>query len=429
MLGRQQSLCLQRFRGANTRPLNTTLQLRHVRTSHRVFALPDRPAKSQQIAREVPEVPCANGSPSAALAATTNSYDDHEAVQLPAQTWLSPVTEFFQKSPDRLTGLIMLNVMTILMGSNWVVVKHSEELLDPMVFAALRFSIAAMASFPALIMTKQSSKVVKGGLELGTYMALGYLTQSFALHATDASRASLLSTFTVLAVPLLAGLNGRKIKPMVWLCCIGSILGTSLLEQSGQPPNIGDLLSIFSAIFFGIQIYRTEQISQSLPPSSAMPVTAVAMLTVAAAASLAAVGQHGADIAHQAAALAASLAPQLHHMTWADASADATAAWHQVAGLQSLPWAELMYTGICSTVMVLMIEMFALNTVSSTEAAIIYTTEPICGALFAYWFLGERWGMLGWVGAAIITGCSLATQIAGAEDHSGDGSAEKAAEE
>ena len=68
-------------------------------------------------------------------------------------------------------------------------------------------------------------QVVKAGLEIGLYMAAGYLLQAFALQTSDASRASLLSTFTVLTVPVLAGLNGTKIRPLVWLCCIGSIFG------------------------------------------------------------------------------------------------------------------------------------------------------------------------------------------------------------
>ena len=51
---------------------------------------------------------------------------------------------------------------------------------------------------------------------------------------------------------------------------------------------------------------------------------------------------------------------------------------------------------------------------SSTEAAIIYTLEPVFGAAFAYYLLGERWGMSGWVGAALIVTSCLAAQLLGA---------------
>ena len=57
----------------------------------------------------------------------------------------------------------------------------------------------------------------------------------------------------------------------------------------------------------------------------------------------------------------------------------------------------------------------ALHDVSSTDAAIIYTMEPVLGAAFAYALLGERWGSLGWAGAGLIVLSSLAAQILGTE--------------
>lgn len=53
--------------------------------------------------------------------------------------------------------------------------------------------------------------------------------------------------------------------------------------------------------------------------------------------------------------------------------------------------------------------------VSSTEAAIIYTLEPVFGASLAYFMLGERWGASGWVGAALIVASCLCAQLLGVE--------------
>ena len=39
--------------------------------------------------------------------------------------------------------------------------------------------------------------ILKAGLELSVWTALGYFTQALGLMTTDASRASFLSTFTV----------------------------------------------------------------------------------------------------------------------------------------------------------------------------------------------------------------------------------------
>lgn len=42
--------------------------------------------------------------------------------------------------------------------------------------------------------------------------------------------------------------------------------------------------------------------------------------------------------------------------------------------------------------------------VSATEAALIYGLEPVWGATFAWFLLGERWGLLGWIGAVFVIG-------------------------
>lgn len=80
---------------------------------------------------------------------------------------------------------------------------------------------------------------------------------------------------------------------------------------------------------------------------------------------------------------------------------------------------ELLYTGLLSTDFVLIIELMALRDVPSTDAAVIYTMEPVLGSLLAYVVLGERWGALGWVGAALILASSLVTQLVGGEEEQG----------
>lgn len=50
------------------------------------------------------------------------------------------------------------------------------------------------------------------------------------------------------------------------------------------------------------------------------------------------------------------------------------------------------------------VQMGAMCDVSATETAIIYGLEPVWGAAFAWFLLGERWGTTGWVGAALVLG-------------------------
>lgn len=99
--------------------------------------------------------------------------------------------------PPRVRGLILLNILVLLCGVNWVVLKETEDFLDPFTFAALRFTLAAAAFSPWVKAAVQDKTILRGGLELGLYSALAYMTQSVGLVTSDASRASFISTFTV----------------------------------------------------------------------------------------------------------------------------------------------------------------------------------------------------------------------------------------
>jgi hypothetical protein len=49
---------------------------------------------------------------------------------------------------QRFVGLGCLYAMSLLMGSNWVVVKESDSVMDPFIFASLRFGLASLALQP-----------------------------------------------------------------------------------------------------------------------------------------------------------------------------------------------------------------------------------------------------------------------------------------
>ena len=77
------------------------------------------------------------------------------------------------------------------------------------------------------------------------------------IHRNSGADAYLSALSQVLAVPLLAGSrlgDSRGIKLVTWFSAVGAILGVSLLEQSGSAPGIGDVWSLASALFFGIQV-------------------------------------------------------------------------------------------------------------------------------------------------------------------------------
>lgn len=79
------------------------------------------------------------------------------------------------------------------------------------------------------------------------------------------------------------------------------------------------------------------------------------------------------------------------------------------------PAGQVLYCGLLTTDLTLLMEVFALQDVSSVDAAIIYTLEPALGAGLAWALLGERLGPKGLAGAALILASSLLSQVLGGE--------------
>ncbi|KAF7827667.1 EamA domain containing protein [Senna tora] len=224
----------------------------------------------------------------------------------------------------KLRSIILLNVITVVYASNIPVVKEVEAIMSPAAFTVVRFTLSAIPFIPFVLKARGDAHTRNAGVELGFWVSLGYLMQAFGLLTSDAGRASFLSMFTVIVVPLLDGLLGAAIPARIWFGAIVSIVGVGMLESSGSPPSVGDFLNFLSAVFFGVHMLRTEHISRSIRKEKFLPL--------------------------------------------------------------------LGY------------EMAAMRDVSATETAIIYGLEPLWGAGFAWFLLGERWGASGWIGAALVLG-------------------------
>lgn len=308
---------------------------------------------------------------------------------------------------SRVRGLLLLNVLTLLYGSNISVVKEAEELLDPATFSTGRFAFAALLFIPFIPAAFKSSITRKAGLELGIWAAFAYLAQAYGVVTTDAGRASFISSFTVIEIPILAGLFGAKIPKVTWVAAAAAIFGVNLLETTGGHPSLeGDFWTIMSAFLFGVHMLRSEHHSKHLAHDAALPLIGMQLLTITTLYTfwtLYVKAQSG-DLASMV---------SYFNGDWPSA----------LSAAKSVPWLAMIYTGLISTAFCLWIEVVALRDVSATEAAMVYTLEPLYGAGFAWTLLGERWGLKGWIGAALILSGSLASQIFGNETEERPGKA------
>ncbi|CAI7798682.1 unnamed protein product [Closterium sp. NIES-54] len=296
--------------------------------------------------------------------------------------------------PAHVRGLILLNVLTFLYGSNITVVKEAAAVLDPFTFSATRFAIAAAAFAPFLASALRTPHVRRAGLELGVWASLAYVSQAVGLLTTDAGRASFIGTFTVIEVPILAGLFGAKIPPITWVAGLAAICGVGLLESSaGDSSFMGDMWTIVSALVFGVHILRSEHHAKHVTTAEALPLISLQLAVTAVLSTL------WVSVGSSSGLLPGCGWESLIAGDWGE-----LAAW---------PWVEMVYTGVLSTALCLWIEVVALKDVSAPEAAMVYTLEPLWGAAFAWVLLGERWGPAGWVGAGLILGGSVSMQMFG----------------
>jgi drug/metabolite transporter (DMT)-like permease len=75
---------------------------------------------------------------------------------------------------------------------------------------------------------------------------------------------SLLKYVQVIIVPFLDGILGAEIPAYTWIGALLSLIGVGILELSGSPPCVGDLLNLLSAFGFAIHMLRTEHISRNM---------------------------------------------------------------------------------------------------------------------------------------------------------------------
>lgn len=157
----------------------------------------------------------------------------------------------------------MLNVITLVYASSIPVVKEVEAIVDPASFTVVRFALAAIPFVPFVLRAQDDVDTRNAGIELGFWVSLGYLLQALGLLTSDAGRATFLSMLTVIVVPLLDGMLGAVVPTRTWFGALMSVLGVAMLECSGSPPCVGDLLNFLSALFFGVHMLRTEHIARN----------------------------------------------------------------------------------------------------------------------------------------------------------------------
>ena len=138
--------------------------------------------------------------------------------------------ELFRNVSAETRGFLLFNLIIFMMGSNIVLVKMAQTNISPDAFGLFRFLAASLTFLPFSKYALRDSRILKMGIELGFWCAVGYYFQAVGLDITDASSASFISSFTVISVPLIAMWAGRKVPKSTWAAIAVAIFGLALIE-------------------------------------------------------------------------------------------------------------------------------------------------------------------------------------------------------
>jgi drug/metabolite transporter (DMT)-like permease len=262
---------------------------------------------------------------------------------------------------------LALVAVTAVWGITFVQVKDAVALYPLFAFLAVRFAIAsATLAVPALPRLRTLGRTGLGaGLVLGVLLAAAYALQTAGLERTTVSSTGFITGLYVVLTPLFAlVLFRQRIPSVVWLGVAFAVAGLALLSGVDVGSPTGDLLVLAAAAATALQIVMVERYATRF---DAVSLTFVEMLV--------------AFVGFLAVALA--------------------------LGDLALPrgwtvWGALIVTGIFASALAYLIQIWAQRQISATRIALIFALEAVWAGFFGYLLAGDRLGLLGWSGCALI---------------------------
>ncbi|MDD2900310.1 MAG: DMT family transporter [Desulfuromonadaceae bacterium] len=269
---------------------------------------------------------------------------------------------------NRYKAALLLLTTTFFWGITFTVVKQSIERVDVYVFLAQRFILAFLFILP--IGMYKGNKINRQTLIRGSVMGVllfgAYAFQTVALLYTTASNVGFLTGLNVIIVPILAAFILKyRVTLFVKVAVALSLVGLLLLCGKGSwQLNRGDVLAALCAICVSLHLICTGEYVRSC---DFYWLTVVQLGVVALLSCAVAVGR-GKEVLE----------------------------WHP----QLL--VPLLVCSLIATVFAFLVQTSMQRFISHTNTALIFCTEPVFAAFYAWLMLDERMGVYGYAGAVCI---------------------------
>ncbi|MHB8852772.1 MAG: DMT family transporter [Ignavibacteriaceae bacterium] len=261
--------------------------------------------------------------------------------------------------------------ITIIWGATFVIIKGALSEITPMLFIAVRFTLAAVLLFPFFFRSvlNSSKETIKDGLILGVIYFLGFATQTIGLQYTTATKSAFITGTFVLFTPIFQLIFEKKIPGKGNLIGIlFVILGLIFLSSKGENAldvfseigsgfNIGDLFTLICAVFFAMYLVYLDISSKKhdYKPLVFIQISLTGLLGIISALFVSATGMQAEKLIINSSLIFA-----------------------------------IIYTSVFATIIASTIQTKFQKVVTPTKAGIILSFEPIFSAIFAFFILTEK---------------------------------------
>jgi len=265
---------------------------------------------------------------------------------------------------------IYLLGIVVIWGSTFAIIKGILDQIMPFTFLAYRFFWAAFIL--GLIFWKRLKnidKIILGkGFLIGIFLFLGFTFQTVGLKYTTATKAGFITGLSVILVPIISHFFIReKISKNSIIGVILAVIGLWFLNyNSSFIFNFGDFLVLLCAVSFAMHIISVGLYARKV---DYVLLVIVQLTTVFVLSFLMALFFER---------------PGIH--------------LYYPSGV----WWSIILTGIFATALAFYMQNKFQRYSTATKTAIIFSGEPIFSAMFAYLLLGEKVGLIAWIGGLLI---------------------------
>ena len=277
-------------------------------------------------------------------------------------------------------ALLALVLVTAVWGVTFVQVKDAVDIYPLFAFLAVRFAIATLTLAPVAARRVRGldRRGLAAGFGLGGLLALGYALQTAGLSRTTVSSTGFITGLCVVLTPVTALVLFRyRIVLSAWLGVGLATVGLGMLSGIEAGSAVGDALVLGGAVAYALQIVLMERYA---PDYDAVALTLAEMIAACSGFTVIAL----------------------------------------TLGDLSLPrgwtvWGALLVTGVFASALAYFVQTWAQQRTSATRTALVFALEPVFAGFFGYVLAGDRLGVLGWGGCAVILAGILVSEPAAAE--------------